>query len=264
MARTHRPLARLHGLLLLCLALCLLTPAVSAAARPAASTGTTPAAAGGDPALGLAVRGLPGVPDGAREIPARRARNARTYADPRGTFTVRVTPGPQNYRDSTGAWQPIDDTLVPDGSGGYANRADAYAAHLQIIENDAPGVGPYATRNFVTTQTYDPRNLQLSWVQKQGTTIAHDYEYQYDANANRTQMAADATVPMPPTNPKTVLQYNPANELTTTAIYANRTARADQSILPVSAWRDMDLRHRTGRNSLCLLSALRCLPRPTT
>jgi len=106
----------------------------------------------------------------------------------------------------------------------YANpttNADQMLVY-KITENDAPGVGPYPTRQFTTTQSYDQRNMQVSWTVRPtaGGTPIHDYQYQFDANGNRTQIIADATVASPPANPKSTLTYNPVNELVTTSVWA--------------------------------------------
>ncbi len=70
------------------------------------------------------------LPPGARELPELRTRTSRTYALPNGTFDAIVSQHSLNYRDAQGAWQPIDNSLVPAGGGGYANKGNAYSAHL--------------------------------------------------------------------------------------------------------------------------------------
>jgi len=51
-----------------------------------------------------------------------------------------VSAGPVNYQDQSGAWQPIDDTLVPSTVPGYAwqNRADGYRVLLPADLGGAP------------------------------------------------------------------------------------------------------------------------------
>jgi RHS repeat-associated protein len=59
------------------------------------------------------------------ELPELRTRTSRTYVN-NGRREVRVYPAPVNYQDATGAWQPIDETLVATSGGGWHNAADAY------------------------------------------------------------------------------------------------------------------------------------------
>jgi RHS repeat-associated protein len=69
------------------------------------------------------------IPAG-QEIVGRRTATSRTYADDHGFLRTRVYPGPVNYRDAAGHWQPIDDTLVADASGGVRNKANSYRDSL--------------------------------------------------------------------------------------------------------------------------------------
>jgi RHS repeat-associated protein len=63
-----------------------------------------------------------------REVVGRRTRTSRTWKTSDGRFFTRVYAAPVNYRDSTGNWHAIDDTLAPTSTAGYAfaNRADRY------------------------------------------------------------------------------------------------------------------------------------------
>ena len=72
----------------------------------------------------------------------------------------------------------------------------------KVVESDAPGVGPNPTRNWTTTQSYDPLNRLTQWLVKPtaGGTPIHDYAYQFDGNSNRTQIVADPDVASPPPN----------------------------------------------------------------
>jgi YD repeat-containing protein len=118
----------------------------------------------------------------------------------------------------------------------YASGGTDTALLQTVQENDAPGVGPYPTRNFTTTYGYDPRNLVQSWVLHNNATNAtiHAYQYQYDANGNRTQIVADPynsqgqIVPSPGQgvahSNETDLAYTPVNELLTTAAYSKQGA----------------------------------------
>ncbi|MGI8916875.1 MAG: hypothetical protein ACR2JY_24400, partial [Chloroflexota bacterium] len=68
----------------------------------------------------------------ARELPALRTRTSRTVVTAQGLVQTTIAPGSLNYQDQHGAWQPIDDMLVPDATAGYAytNRANRYQLQL--------------------------------------------------------------------------------------------------------------------------------------
>jgi RHS repeat-associated protein len=63
------------------------------------------------------------------EIPALRGAYSRTYEGRNGTAQLVLYSKPVNYRDTHGAWQPINDSLVPSGSE-YVNYADRYRAEF--------------------------------------------------------------------------------------------------------------------------------------
>lgn len=75
-----------------------------------------------------------------QELPQSRTRTSRTYALGDGSAQVVLAPGPINYRDGQGAWQPIANTLVPVAAPGYArqNRANGYALQLPADLGGAP------------------------------------------------------------------------------------------------------------------------------
>jgi RHS repeat-associated protein len=74
------------------------------------------------------------------EVPRLRTKYSRTYVTPEGSLEAVVSQGPVNYRDASGAWRPIDDTLVPSTQPGYAwqNRADGYQVLLPADLATAP------------------------------------------------------------------------------------------------------------------------------
>jgi hypothetical protein len=59
------------------------------------------------------------------EVPALRTARSRTYRRLDGSYRAVVSAAPVNYRDTGGAWRPVDTRLVSDGSGGLATRAAA-------------------------------------------------------------------------------------------------------------------------------------------
>jgi RHS repeat-associated protein len=80
------------------------------------------------------------APQGRVEVPRLRTRNSRTYRTPEGFLEAEVAAGPINYQDTSGAWQPIDNTLVATSTPGYAweNKADRYRVLLPANLADAP------------------------------------------------------------------------------------------------------------------------------
>ncbi|HEY2282536.1 MAG TPA: RHS repeat-associated core domain-containing protein [Solirubrobacteraceae bacterium] len=75
------------------------------------------------------------------EIPALRSAYSRTYEGRNGTAQLVLYSQPVNYRDAHGAWQPVDDNLVPSGSV-YVNHADRYRAELpsSLADDEAGAV----------------------------------------------------------------------------------------------------------------------------
>ncbi len=75
------------------------------------------------------------LPDGAfppgltvvAELPGLRTADSRTYVTSTGSRVLMSYPGPINYKDSSGAFEPIDDSAVG-SSGGWHNIANAYQA----------------------------------------------------------------------------------------------------------------------------------------
>ncbi len=74
------------------------------------------------------------------EVAGLRTKYSRTYRTAEGDLEAVVSAGPVNYQDQRGAWQPIDDTLVPSAASGYAwqNRADGYRVLLPADLGGAP------------------------------------------------------------------------------------------------------------------------------
>jgi RHS repeat-associated protein len=61
-----------------------------------------------------------------------RTRNSRTFSSGGRQLTTLVYPESVNYRDASGAWQAIDNSLVKTSAKGYAdqNKADRYTVYL--------------------------------------------------------------------------------------------------------------------------------------
>jgi len=69
-----------------------------------------------------------------------RTRTSRTFSDGGRQLTTLVYAESVNYRDKTGTWQTIDDSLAKTGTAGYAyqNRANRYVALLPADIASAP------------------------------------------------------------------------------------------------------------------------------
>jgi len=69
-----------------------------------------------------------------------RTRTSRTFSDAGHQLTTLIYAESVNYRDATGTWQAIDDSLVKTGTAGYAyqNRANRYVAFLPADIASAP------------------------------------------------------------------------------------------------------------------------------
>lgn len=73
----------------------------------------------------------PNAASKSREIPGMRTRNSRTQATNDG-YVTEIYSNSIHFRDARGDWQPIDDTLVPANTPGYAvkNKSNGYTALL--------------------------------------------------------------------------------------------------------------------------------------
>ncbi|WP_040668658.1 DNRLRE domain-containing protein, partial [Nitrolancea hollandica] len=74
----------------------------------------------------------PGPEMTGQELPALRTRTSHTYLGSDGTYQAQIFSGSINYQDANGAWQPIDNTLVPGSEKGvaYQNKANHYRLQL--------------------------------------------------------------------------------------------------------------------------------------
>lgn len=74
-------------------------------------------------------------PDDVQELASQRTRGTRTLANPDGSFTLESSNGPLNFQDATGAWQPIDLSLIPQPEeDGY--RVAATNAAITLASKD--------------------------------------------------------------------------------------------------------------------------------
>ncbi|HVA60594.1 MAG TPA: DNRLRE domain-containing protein [Mycobacteriales bacterium] len=109
----------------------------AASAPPPAPVSTGSAAGVGTPTSGQVAR------DG--EVSSLRRATSRTYVSGHAYKTL-IFPTPVNYRDTSGAWQKIDDSLIANPAGsGWRNRADRYAL---TVPSDASGAVGVAVGGF--------------------------------------------------------------------------------------------------------------------
>jgi RHS repeat-associated protein len=73
----------------------------------------------------------PETPDG-RELLDERTRTSRTYLRDDGSRLAILSAAPVNFRDGTGAWRPIDNTLTPSLKAGFAHENEANSYDLQL------------------------------------------------------------------------------------------------------------------------------------
>jgi RHS repeat-associated protein len=83
--------------------------------------------------------GLEGV-SAASEVVERRTEDSRTFVAEDGTFQTVFYGAPVNYQDANGAWQPVDNALVPSAApgGGLRNAAGAVEVSLPAVLGAAP------------------------------------------------------------------------------------------------------------------------------
>jgi len=124
-------------------------PSGLAVAASAARAGAPAASRGGAPVLkeqpltpaarrSLKLRSQ--ASSGSQEVTSLRTRTSDTYLTASGAYQTVLSAGSVNYQDSSGAWQPIDDSLVPSAVSGYAyqNKANAYTLLLPSDLGGAP------------------------------------------------------------------------------------------------------------------------------
>src|SRR5690348_4509199 len=109
---------------------------------------------------------------GALEHPGKRTATSSTYLNQDGSFTTVVAPQAVNYRDASGAWQPIDTTLVSSSTSGYAfqNAAGPFRALFK------DGAGDGFVRFDVGSVSYalGLQNAAHGNAHAHGSSIAYD------------------------------------------------------------------------------------------
>jgi hypothetical protein len=94
----------------------------------------------GEPAVGVTPDFGPSgakPPSNPTELPGLRTEHTRTIANPDGTFSLQTSQGRLNFQDASGAWQPLDLSLVADRAGPYSLRVAANDRIVRFGEGDA-------------------------------------------------------------------------------------------------------------------------------
>jgi RHS repeat-associated core domain len=102
-------------------------------AKPAFSQGDSSVAPGAIPVSGQTQDTKPRVSFDAkssREVPALTSPTAETFKNADGTQTLVANQVPVRFKDATGTWQPIDNSLVPDGAGGLRPKSSSSLVHV--------------------------------------------------------------------------------------------------------------------------------------
>lgn len=146
-----------------------------AAAAPRAARGAMLAALQRRARLGGRVNPRAGVPTGPVEVPRLRTRTSTTAVNRNGVYTVHAYLHSINYQDASGAWQPIDNTIIaakPEvAAGGYAyqNAGNNYGVAFAASGG--------ATLERVTygdaTLTLSPQDAAASTAAVSGSTISY-------------------------------------------------------------------------------------------
>jgi RHS repeat-associated protein len=71
------------------------------------------------------------------EIPSLRTRFGRTYQSRSGSYVAVISAASANFKDASGAWQPIETSLVP-SSHGHVNKANRFSVTLPDNLASAP------------------------------------------------------------------------------------------------------------------------------
>jgi RHS repeat-associated protein len=103
--------------------------------RPAAPIVVGSSGGGFVPNGGVGVRATPARvvrPTAAEEMLGSRTEHSKVTSNPDGTYTTAVSSGRINFKDSAGAWQPIDVSLVSDLADGYTLRTKANDRTVRI------------------------------------------------------------------------------------------------------------------------------------
>jgi RHS repeat-associated protein len=101
---------------------------------PPATTNRTPV--GGAPTFQFA----PPAKTSVAPVLVSRTQTSDTYKKSAGTFSTVISPGSLNYKDASGSFQPINDTLVADASpaNGWHNAANRYRVELPTNLGSSP------------------------------------------------------------------------------------------------------------------------------
>ncbi len=106
------------------------------------------------------------------EILSLRTANSKTFRNPDGRFSKRITAGPQHFKDSTGTWQEINTTLVPVGPTSTSVRNTAGATQVQLPGDLSVAPVQFATPAGITTFTLEGSAASVRTVSGSQATYA--------------------------------------------------------------------------------------------
>lgn len=143
--------------------------------------------------LGVAVTAVAAGAGGPRDDTS----HSTTSVDAQGRHHVRIYAGPVEYRNAAGAWRPIDNTLVADGSGAVTNAANSYRASLPA---DAAAPVTFSTGSgsvsFQLVGAHSNRAVSGSHASYAGVLPGVDASYAVgNAGVKETLTVADASAP---------------------------------------------------------------------
>ncbi len=106
--------------------------------RPGEGHGQLPAyAAHGPAAHSFTTRAVPGFdPKTSTLVTSATSATSDLYKNAGGSYTRRVFQAPVNYQTSSGAWAPIDETLVKDSGGRWREKANSAGASFAAAGDD--------------------------------------------------------------------------------------------------------------------------------
>jgi RHS repeat-associated protein len=136
------------------------------------------------------------IPDGAfpngttavAQFPELRTATSNTYLTSTGSRVLLSYPGPVNYEDSSGAYQPIDDTAVTNADGGWSNQANSYVANVPSTLAQPVSITSAGNSVSFTMQSASSSSSQAAPVSPSGVSAS--------ASGNRVTFAD----PVPHTN----------------------------------------------------------------
>jgi hypothetical protein len=142
--------------------------------------------------------GAGGPGTGRHEDPSLRTSHSTTDVDSSGRHTVRIYAGPVHFRDASGSWQSIDNTLVADGAGNVTNAANTYRASLPSdVSSPVQFTTAGGSVSFQLLGAHGGRNVQGDHATYAAALPGVDVAYTAgNAGVKETLTLADASAPI--------------------------------------------------------------------